>query len=218
MGSQSSLCIPCLYWPCCQCSHPGEAPDASLRTGVRAHTWGQTPDWRPLLQAQVVVLEQDHSPARLEAEEQQQLELQQEVERLRSAQVQTERTLEARERAHRQRVRGLEEQVLRPDWAPAPALGAAEPAAPFPHHLGQLGREGSVKLEKEEGEWGRPVCDLLGTSSLWHRKLQVVSTMAEHRQPSPLAMALLSSGSRKALSPGGTVASAAPASGYPNNP
>ena len=81
----------------------------------------------------MVVLEQDHSPARLEAEEQQQqLELQQEVERLRSAQVQTERTLEARERAHRQRVRGLEEQVLRPDWAPAPPLGAAEPAGP-PH-------------------------------------------------------------------------------------
>lgn len=69
----------------------------------------------------MVVLEQDHSPAQLE-EEQQQLELQQEVERLRSAQVQTERTLEARERAHRQRVRGLEEQVLRPGWAPAPPL------------------------------------------------------------------------------------------------
>lgn len=70
----------------------------------------------------MVVLEQDQSPARLEAEEQQQLELQQEVARLRSAQVQTERTLEARERAHRQRVRGLEEQVLRPGWAPAPPL------------------------------------------------------------------------------------------------
>lgn len=74
----------------------------------------------------MVVLEQDQSPARLEAEEQQQLELQQEVERLRSAQVQTERTLEARERAHRQRVRGLEEQVLRPGWAPAsPLLGTS---------------------------------------------------------------------------------------------
>lgn len=75
----------------------------------------------------MVALEQDHSPVRLEVEEQQQLELQQEVERLRSAQVQTERTLEARERAHRQRVRGLEEQVLRSDWAPA-LPGAAEPA------------------------------------------------------------------------------------------
>lgn len=34
-----------------------------------------------------------------------------ELERLRTAQVQSERTLEARERAHRQRVKGLEEQV-----------------------------------------------------------------------------------------------------------
>jgi hypothetical protein len=55
----------------------------------------------------VVALEQNHSPAQVEAEEQQRLELQQEVGRLRSAQVQTER-------AHRQRVRGLEEQVHRP--------------------------------------------------------------------------------------------------------
>lgn len=34
-----------------------------------------------------------------------------ETERLRTAQIQAERTLEARERAHRQRVKGLEEQV-----------------------------------------------------------------------------------------------------------
>ena len=34
-----------------------------------------------------------------------------ETERLRTAQMQAERTLEARERAHRQRVKGLEEQV-----------------------------------------------------------------------------------------------------------
>ena len=34
-----------------------------------------------------------------------------ETERLRSAQIQAERMLEARERAHRQRVKGLEEQV-----------------------------------------------------------------------------------------------------------
>lgn len=54
----------------------------------------------------MAALEQNHSPARLEA-----AELQQEVERLRGAQVRTERALEARERAHRQRVRGLEEQV-----------------------------------------------------------------------------------------------------------
>ncbi len=36
-----------------------------------------------------------------------------ETERLRSAQLQGEKTLEARERAHRQRVKGLEEQVSR---------------------------------------------------------------------------------------------------------
>lgn len=102
---------------------------------------------QPLLQAQVVVLEQDHSPARLEAEEQQ-LELQQEVERLRSAQVQTERTLEARERAHQQRVRGLEEQVLGPDGAPAPPQGPQSQQASSPG-----------KLEKEgEGEgWVSPL-------------------------------------------------------------
>lgn len=61
----------------------------------------------------MVALEQNHNPVQLEADEQR-LELQQEVERLRSAQVQTERTLEARERAHRQRVSGLEEQVQGP--------------------------------------------------------------------------------------------------------
>ena len=33
------------------------------------------------------------------------------MERLRSAHAQSERTLESRERAHRQRIRGLEEQV-----------------------------------------------------------------------------------------------------------
>ncbi len=38
-------------------------------------------------------------------------ETEMETERLRSAQFQAERTLEARERAHRQRVKGLEEQV-----------------------------------------------------------------------------------------------------------
>jgi rootletin len=34
-----------------------------------------------------------------------------ETERLRSAQIQAEKLLEARERAHRQKVKGLEEQV-----------------------------------------------------------------------------------------------------------
>lgn len=38
-------------------------------------------------------------------------ETEMETERLRTAQYQAERTLEARERAHRQRVKGLEEQV-----------------------------------------------------------------------------------------------------------
>ncbi len=38
-------------------------------------------------------------------------ETEMETERLRTAQLQAERTLEARERAHRQRVKGLEEQV-----------------------------------------------------------------------------------------------------------
>ena len=38
-------------------------------------------------------------------------ETEHETERLRSAQLQAERLLEARERAHRQRIKGLEEQV-----------------------------------------------------------------------------------------------------------
>ena len=38
-------------------------------------------------------------------------ETEMETERLRSSQIQAERTLEARERSHRQRVKGLEEQV-----------------------------------------------------------------------------------------------------------
>lgn len=38
-------------------------------------------------------------------------ETEMETERLRSAQIQAERTLEAREKSHRQRVKGLEEQV-----------------------------------------------------------------------------------------------------------
>lgn len=75
--------------------------------------WVRTLIGSPCLKAQVVALEQNHNPVQLEADEQR-LELQQEVERLRSAQVQTERTLEARERAHRQRVSGLEEQVQGP--------------------------------------------------------------------------------------------------------
>lgn len=79
----------------------------------------------------MVALEQNHNPVQLEADEQH-LELQQEVERLRSAQVQTERTLEARERAHRQRVSGLEEQVQ----------------ASHPHPWRRWSWNGSVGLER----------------------------------------------------------------------
>lgn len=92
----------------------------------------------------VVALEGNHNPVQLEADEQQ-LELQQEVERLRSAQVQTERTLEARERAHRQRVSGLEEQVQRP----------------FLREDGTGG--GSVGLE---GRTGHDLCNLKGAKQI----------------------------------------------------
>lgn len=111
--------------------------------------YGQRPDPWALLQAQVAALQQNHSPARLEVDEQR-LELQQEVDRLRSAQVQTERTLEARERAHRQRVRGLEEQVLRPGglW-PFPRGRQQRQDSPFR----RLGQDGSVELG--EGGGGR---------------------------------------------------------------
>ena len=40
-----------------------------------------------------------------------------ETERLRSAQQQAERLLEAREKAHRQKVKGLEEQVRMASWS-----------------------------------------------------------------------------------------------------
>lgn len=109
----------------------------------------------------MVVLEQDQSPAQLEAEEQQQLELQQEVERLRSAQVQTERTLEARERAHRQRVRGLEEQVLRP-------LPCWEPAGLLPWEAGPRWKCEPRRGGRGEEKGERVGCDLLGISSQWH--------------------------------------------------
>lgn len=45
-------------------------------------------------------------------------EVQREMERLRLAQRDAERTLAARERAHRQRTKGLEEQVTRPPTRP----------------------------------------------------------------------------------------------------
>lgn len=128
-------------FPLCTGHVPGRCL-TTCHTCIHALTLGQNPDHSPSLQAQVVVLEQSHSPAQLEADaQQQQLELQQEVERLRSAQVQTERTLEARERAHRQRVRGLEEQVCRPPRKAGPGS--------------------CVGLEEEE----RPSQDLVGIGS-----------------------------------------------------
>lgn len=56
-------------------------------------------------------MEQTHSQALMETAARHRQELQMEIERLRNAQIQAERTLDARERAHRQRVKGLEEQV-----------------------------------------------------------------------------------------------------------
>lgn len=73
-------------------------------------------------------MEQSQSQSLLETATRHRQELQVEIERLRGSQVQAERTLEARERAHRQRVKGLEEQVsLRARlWGltPSPVQGA----------------------------------------------------------------------------------------------
>ena len=49
-------------------------------------------------------------------------EVQREMERLRLAQRDAERTLAARERAHRQRTKGLEEQVTHPPAGPRTPL------------------------------------------------------------------------------------------------
>lgn len=61
-------------------------------------------------------MEQTHSQSLMETAARHRQELQLEIERLRSAQTQAERTLDARERAHRQRIRGLEEQVEPEPW------------------------------------------------------------------------------------------------------
>ena len=63
------------------------------------------------LQQQLAGLEQEHSQRLIDLTTRHRHETEMETERLRSAQIQAERMLEARERAHRQRVKGLEEQV-----------------------------------------------------------------------------------------------------------
>lgn len=63
------------------------------------------------IQAQLAQAEQDHSARLIDLTSRHRQETELETERLRSAQLQAERMLEARERAHRQRVKGLEEQV-----------------------------------------------------------------------------------------------------------
>lgn len=166
----------------------------------------------------MVVLEQDQSLVgleALEAEEQQQLELQQEVERLRSAQVQTERTLETRERAHRQRVHGLEEQVLRPDWA-RPSLGAAEPAGLPARAAGPAWR---VMLEKAEGRGLGVTSWVYATYGIPNRRVRWVSAVAGHKLKGCRwnSVPCHGSGSRQALSlSAGSLGSSR--SGYSNHP
>ncbi len=63
------------------------------------------------LQSQISILEQTHSQRLLEVTACHRQELDLETERMRDSQQQAERALEAREKAHRQRVHCLEEQV-----------------------------------------------------------------------------------------------------------
>lgn len=63
------------------------------------------------LQTQLADTEQAHAGRLIEITTRHRQETELEIDRLRTAQIQSERTLEARERAHRQRVKGLEEQV-----------------------------------------------------------------------------------------------------------
>jgi rootletin len=63
------------------------------------------------LQGQLASAEQEHSGRLIDLTTRHRQETELETERLRSAQLQAEKMLEARERAHRQRVKGLEEQV-----------------------------------------------------------------------------------------------------------
>jgi rootletin len=63
------------------------------------------------LQTQLAGAEQEHSQRLIDLTSRHRQETEMETERLRSAQLQAEKMLEARERAHRQRVKGLEETV-----------------------------------------------------------------------------------------------------------
>ena len=63
------------------------------------------------LQAQLSDTEQVNAQRLIDITTRHRQESELEMERLRTAQIQSERTLEARERAHRQRIKGLEEQV-----------------------------------------------------------------------------------------------------------
>ena len=76
------------------------------------------------LQMQLAEVEQSHSSRLLDLTSRHRAETEMEVDRLRGVALQAERTLEARERAHRQRVKGLEEQVLFHScvcvWSPHP--------------------------------------------------------------------------------------------------
>ncbi|KAF6779881.1 hypothetical protein AHF37_00643 [Paragonimus kellicotti] len=65
------------------------------------------------LQTRLGEIEQMHAQRLIEASKQNRAETELEMERLRNCQIQAERALEARERAHRQRVRALEEQVVK---------------------------------------------------------------------------------------------------------
>jgi len=63
------------------------------------------------LQGQLAEVEQQHAQRLIDLTTRHRSETEMETDRLRSAQLQAEKTLESRERAHRQRVKGLEEQI-----------------------------------------------------------------------------------------------------------
>lgn len=64
------------------------------------------------LQAQISQLEHSHAQRLLEVTARHYQELDLETDRLRDSQLEAERALETREKAHRQRVKCLEEQVF----------------------------------------------------------------------------------------------------------
>lgn len=68
-------------------------------------------------QAQTSQLERSHAQHLLELTARHHRELDSETDRVRDAQLQAEQALESREKAHRQRVKGLEEQVRPPSAA-----------------------------------------------------------------------------------------------------